>query len=41
MINSFIHIGEEDLMITGGADACLTPYVFAGFDVLRAMSRRK
>jgi 3-oxoacyl-[acyl-carrier-protein] synthase II len=25
-------------MVTGGADACITPYVFGGFDVLRAMS---
>ncbi len=42
MINSFLQIqgGAEDLMITGGADACITPYVFAGFDVLRAMSTR-
>jgi len=40
MINSFLEIqdGREDLMVTGGADACITPYVFAGFDVLRAMS---
>jgi len=42
MINSFLQIqgGSEDLMVTGGADACITPYVFAGFDVLRAMSTR-
>jgi 3-oxoacyl-[acyl-carrier-protein] synthase II len=42
MINSFMQIqcGKEDLMVTGGADACMTPYVFAGFDVLRAMSTR-
>ena len=42
MINSFLQIqgGGEDLMVTGGADACMTPYVFAGFDVLRAMSTR-
>jgi 3-oxoacyl-[acyl-carrier-protein] synthase II len=42
MINSFVHIqeGREDIMVTGGADACLTPYVFAAFDVLRAMSKR-
>jgi len=42
MINSFIHIrgGREELMVTGGAEACLTPYVFMGFDVLRAMSKR-
>ena len=42
MINSFHQIqgGSEDIMVTGGADACMTPYVFAGFDVLRAMSTR-
>ena len=42
MVNSFLQIqgGGEDVMITGGADACITPYVFGGFDVLRAMSRR-
>ncbi len=42
MINSFLQIqgGIEDLMVTGGADACITPYVFGGFDVLRAMSTR-
>ncbi|MGQ9645318.1 MAG: beta-ketoacyl-[acyl-carrier-protein] synthase family protein [Thermodesulfobacteriota bacterium] len=42
MINSFLQIqgGQEDLMVTGGTDACITPYVFAGFDVLRAMSTR-
>ena len=42
MINSFIHIqsGREDIMVTGGADACLTPFVFMGFDILRAMSTR-
>ncbi len=42
MINSFfqIQMGKEDVMVTGGTDACITPYVFAGFDVLRAMSTR-
>jgi 3-oxoacyl-[acyl-carrier-protein] synthase II len=42
MINSFLQIqgGAEDIMVTGGADACITPYVFGGFDVLRAMSTR-
>jgi len=40
MINSFLQIqgGREDLMVTGGVDACITPYVFGGFDALRAMS---
>ncbi len=42
MANSFLQIqgGMEDIIITGGSDACLTPYVFSGFDVLRAMSTR-
>ena len=42
MINSFIQIQcvKEDTMVTGGADTCITPYVFAGFDVIRAMSTR-
>jgi 3-oxoacyl-[acyl-carrier-protein] synthase II len=42
MINSFLQIqgGQEDLMVTGGTDACITPYVFGGFDILRAMSTR-
>jgi 3-oxoacyl-[acyl-carrier-protein] synthase II len=42
MGNGFLQIqgGMEDVVVTGGADACLTPYVFGGFDVLRAMSTR-
>ena len=42
MGNSFLQIqgGLEDVMVTGGSDACITPYVFGGFDVLRAMSTR-
>jgi 3-oxoacyl-[acyl-carrier-protein] synthase II len=42
MINSFLQIqgGREEMMVTGGADACMTPFVFGGFDVLRAMSTR-
>ena len=42
MISSFLQIqgGREDLMVAGGTDACITPYVFGGFDVLRAMSTR-
>lgn len=42
MGSSFLQIrgGMEDVMVTGGSDACLTPYVFSGFDVLRAMSTR-
>jgi len=42
MAKSFLQIqgGMEDVVVTGGSDACLTPYVFGGFDVLRAMSTR-
>jgi 3-oxoacyl-[acyl-carrier-protein] synthase II len=42
MGNGFLQIqgGMEDVVVTGGSDACLTPYVFGGFDVLRAMSAR-
>jgi 3-oxoacyl-[acyl-carrier-protein] synthase II len=42
MANSFLQIqgGMEDVVITGGSDACITPYVFSGFDVLRAMSTK-
>ena len=32
--------GEEQVMVTGGADACITPYVFGGFVAMNAMSRR-
>lgn len=35
-----ILLGEEKVFVTGGADACLTPYVFGGFTVLNAMSKR-
>jgi 3-oxoacyl-[acyl-carrier-protein] synthase II len=32
--------GNEEIMVTGGADACITPYVFGGFVALNAMSKR-
>jgi 3-oxoacyl-[acyl-carrier-protein] synthase II len=32
--------GPEQVMLTGGADACVTPFTFAGFMALRAMSTR-
>jgi 3-oxoacyl-[acyl-carrier-protein] synthase II len=32
--------GNEKIMVTGGADACITPYVFGGFVALNAMSKR-
>jgi len=37
-----LHIqqGIEDVMITGGAEAALDSYVFSGFDIIRALSRR-
>jgi 3-oxoacyl-[acyl-carrier-protein] synthase II len=40
IINAYRQIreGAEDLIITGGVDACITPYVFGGFVALRAMS---
>jgi 3-oxoacyl-[acyl-carrier-protein] synthase II len=40
IINAYRQIqeGAEDMMVTGGVDACITPYVFGGFVALRAMS---
>ncbi len=37
-----LHIrqGIEDVMVTGGAEAALDSYVFSGFDIIRALSRR-
>lgn len=35
-----ILLGEEQVMITGGADACITPFVFGGFVSMNAMSKR-
>ncbi len=42
MIEAYKHVllGEETIMVTGGADACITPYVFGGFAAMNAMSRR-
>ncbi len=42
IINAYRQIreGTEDIIITGGVDACITPYVFGGFVALRAMSTR-
>jgi 3-oxoacyl-[acyl-carrier-protein] synthase II len=42
IINAYRQIreGVEDIIITGGVDACITPYVFGGFVALRAMSTR-
>ena len=35
-----ILVGDEKVMISGGAEACITPFVFGGFDALNAMSKR-
>lgn len=40
MAASNIRSGIEDMIITGGADAPLHPYYFAGFDIIKALSRR-
>jgi len=32
--------GPEELILSGGADACVTPFTFCGFMALRAMSAR-
>jgi 3-oxoacyl-[acyl-carrier-protein] synthase II len=35
-----IQTGIEDVMIAGGAEATIEPYVFSGFDIMKAMSTR-
>ncbi|MCF8082460.1 MAG: beta-ketoacyl-ACP synthase II [Deltaproteobacteria bacterium] len=35
-----ILLGKEQIMVTGGADACITPFVFGGFVSMNAMSKR-
>jgi 3-oxoacyl-[acyl-carrier-protein] synthase II len=35
-----IRSGNEDLMVTGGAEATLEPYFFSGFDIMKALSTR-
>jgi 3-oxoacyl-[acyl-carrier-protein] synthase II len=35
-----IQAGIEDVMITGGAEAAIDPYVFSGFDIMKALSTR-
>ncbi len=35
-----IQFGKESVMITGGAESCITPFVFGGFDALAAMTKR-
>jgi 3-oxoacyl-[acyl-carrier-protein] synthase II len=35
-----ILMGEENMMVTGGAEACITPHTFGGFVALSAMSTR-
>ncbi len=36
----FIKLGYADIMIAGGAEATMLPLTYAGFDQIRAMSRR-
>ncbi len=40
--NSYLHLkaGQEQVIITGGADSGMNPLVFGGFSALRAMSTR-
>jgi len=35
-----IQNGLEDIIVTGGTDAAIDSYIFAGFDVIRALSKR-
>lgn len=35
-----IQLGEADVMLAGGAEAAVSPVIFAGLDVLRVMSAR-
>jgi 3-oxoacyl-[acyl-carrier-protein] synthase II len=35
-----ILVGNEDLVVTGGAEATLEPYFFSGFDIMKALSAR-
>lgn len=35
-----IQLGEADVMLAGGSEAVLVPFTFAGFEAIRALSRR-
>ena len=35
-----IQLGEADVMLAGGSEAVLVPFAFAGFEAIRALSRR-
>lgn len=35
-----IRSGIDDMIISGGTDSTIIPYYFAGFDIIRALSRR-
>jgi len=35
-----IQQGVEDIMVTGGVDAAIDSYVFSGFDIIKALSKR-
>ena len=35
-----VRSGAADVMLAGGGEACLVPFAFAGFEAMRALSRR-
>jgi 3-oxoacyl-[acyl-carrier-protein] synthase II len=35
-----VRSGEADVMLAGGGEACLVPFGYAGFEAMRALSRR-
>jgi 3-oxoacyl-[acyl-carrier-protein] synthase II len=35
-----IQYGLEDIIVTGGADCTIEPYLFSGFDIIRSLSTR-
>lgn len=35
-----VRTGEADVMLAGGSEACLVPFAYAGFEAMRALSRR-